>query len=387
MTNLDYQSKYIKSLQSGHYELYYKIELLFNDESFKEDITEYVKKGNVQVQFKNGVRRNCSLSIDNKRLDFIPNVDRLWIGQKFRVVLGLKNTDSENFEFPQGVFVISNPVVRSETSLPSVDIYGVDKFGMLDGTLGGELTDIHQIENGSNIPNFIRTTLNLEFSNGDKIDNIEPVISQENTNATTPYTIRHERGSNYGELLNEAVKVTSGNLFYNVNGELEYQYDYEDDTKGSIVDLYRGDKIYISATETKNYDKIYNAVTVLSDNVDGSLTKATVKNENYESGTNIYRTPERTKVYEEYVYDTDEKAREYATYLLKRHSRLNSSFDVSCMPIFNLDVDRVITITDDRLGYEEERLVLNSINLGFGTSSDFTMSINATNSNDISFEV
>ena len=380
MATMQDNDAYVELIQTGLYQPFYRVELLdFETEEFFEDITQYVRSGTVTVTLKNGGRWSCTLVLSNPDGILTPNRDRLWYAHKFRIVLGAIDNQTGNvFEYPQGVYCISQADLASHYSDGFVQVSASDKFALLDGTLAGTLTNIEIINNNSNIYDYIRTVLNTDLSNGSPQDPIDPNLSLDFNDSTNPYTIRHDRNSSQADVFLELAVINSADIFYSKSGELTYREDIDDSEKEPLFDFEKGDKLYKTANRSYPYSMVKNSVTVIGDVIEGNIVQATARNENPESDTNVNVIPENNFEVTESVYQTDAQALLYAQYLLNIKTRLQSSFDLDVLPVFHLDVDDVIRVTDSELNSDLEPMVINTINIGFGNSNQFLMTINAT---------
>ena len=104
---------------SGNYRRAVKVEWLNPDESVAFEFTDSLYDINVDlsVNYQSGSRRTCTLTLSNERNQFPVNFNNIWMGQKFKLWMGLYIDDETPYYFPQGVFYVSNP---SETYQPSV---------------------------------------------------------------------------------------------------------------------------------------------------------------------------------------------------------------------------------------------------------------------------
>ena len=76
------------------------------------------------------------------------------------------------------------------------------------------------------------------------------------------------------------------------------------------------------------------------------------------------------------VYNND-RAKDYAEYTLNQKSIMQETMDFSCPLLPHLDVNRVITVTDDYYKFNKQRFIIQSLTIPLDTSSK--MSITASN--------
>ena len=85
----------------------------------------------------------------------------------------------------------------------------------------------------------------------------------------------------------------------------------------------------------------------------------------------------KTKVCEDTNYYTDELCQDWANYLLKRNTILQSSLNISTIPMYHLDVNKLITITNEKNHLKQEKFLINSLSipLGIGQMSMSVISV------------
>ena len=103
---------------SGNFRKAVKVEWLNPDETVAFEFTNSLYDINVDlsVNYQNGSRRTCTITLNNDRNQFPINFNNIWFGQKFKLWMGVYIDEKTPYYFPQGVFFISNP---NETYQPS----------------------------------------------------------------------------------------------------------------------------------------------------------------------------------------------------------------------------------------------------------------------------
>ena len=374
-------SDYYAKLRTRYRKPKIKIELLHReDESIYRSITTDLinSSGALTISNQNGLRRHLDLSLVNLDGEYLPDIDGLWVGGKIKLWLG-EEIDGEDLWFPQGVFVLTNPDAESYRSSRILRLKAVDKFGLLDGTVGGETNSTYIVPVGSNVYTVLRELLNGTSTSDLPVDIKTPILDQQYAAEVTPYTLRKEVGDVLGNVLLELQGMLSANVFYNVNGEIVFERDSSDDIKGSLWDFSTDEFNYLGATRTYKFDEVYNAVRVIGDNIDGNLALYEAQNTNLASPTSIQNLGfQRTWVIEDPVINTDTLAEDRANYELKRVTALYSDISLSAIPMYHLDVDHVITLTDSGLGLNRDRFLINEITIPLSTGGQMTISASKT---------
>lgn len=360
-------SDYVDSIRSGIYKPTVRIELLRDDETVESVLSGDVLSGTLSINRNNGVRRTCSVTFVATE-DLLPNVYGIWAKRKFKLWLGLE-TDNGEYLKPQGVFVVTNPSYNSTPTDKIVTINGIDKFCLFNGEIGGVLKDIYQVGSGTNVNNAVITIIQ-EF--GDVKNPILDLSTQ-----TFPYDIRKGQDENIGDMLKEIAYFSSRNIFYNENGELVFEDDVDDNIKGSLWDFNDSyDKFsYLGSDVEYKFDGVKNVVKVIGNNVNGTTVQYTAINNNPSTGTEVDRIGELAMVVINDYISTISEAQNLAEYILKRTKVLASSATIRAIKMFELDVDKVITVTDSNLNFDKKRFLINQISIDLSIGGEMTLSV------------
>lgn len=356
-----------------------KIEVLRDDETVKKVIPlKDNLGGSLSINKQNGLRRSMSFSVMNDNKLYIPQENGLWFYTKFKLWLGLE-INGEEFYLPQGIFILENAEVTSNGSDTKVDIKLLDKYSMLDGSIFGELEASYEIPLNTSVPQAIKTILGVAG------DLNSPMIDNAFTSILTPYTLRLNGGDNLGKLIEELAEMCSADFYYNEDGIFIFEKFIEDNTKPSIQDFTTEDVLYLGGSKRYNLSEVYNGVRAEGTNINGNSVSAIVKNENLKSNTNIFVTREKIKHFTSNSITSLEQANLWAQYQLRQIMALKAEGSYTCMRIiFHLDVNKVITITDDNLNSNRERFLIQSLTIPFGIGSG-TSSFNAVNTNELEY--
>lgn len=358
-----------------------KVEMLDRDEHI---ISNYVFdgwriiSGSLTVSQNNGVRRSCSLTLNNYDHYLDPSPDIIWINQKFALYLGFK-INGEDFFIKQGVFVMDDPVMDKSGTVPVLKITSQDKWALLNGDLGGNLDATYIIPIGSS-PNTALSTL-LTVS---AIDDPQGLIADATTEVT-PYLSQTDIENSYADVALDLTTMLARNIYFDKSGHLNYRDDIDDSLKPSLFDFNDGNTVqYLGGAQTFVYKNAYNIVRVIGNNINGHQASATVRNENSASPLAIERIGEKAmKPIKDNLISTDTLALYRAQYELKQASRLYSSVKFNCYPLYHLDVDNICRVTDPKINLDNERLLINGYTINFGRSN--SMSIDATKVQELLF--
>lgn len=398
--------KYIKKIKENP-KCAIKIEWLNADESVKYEFTNdlYDINASVNVNYQNGSRRSCTVTLNNDKNKFPVDFNHIWFGQKFKLWMGIYIDDETPYYFPQGVFYVSNPNDAYTPTSRTVTINGVDKWAFLDGRLFGVLSGTYITNVDIDLYGAIRQLLRLSrFKNDfgeadniiDAVDPIEPKLSPYFLTKTTvvnkkeksvldcPYTATVERGKTYADILLEYATILCAAIYYDVNGRLvvEPLIDTADDitdvNKEILWDYTVDEKTFLGLNQTHNFEKIYNDFMVLGNVLNGYQFKGRVQNRNPMSNTCIQRIGVRTKPpIEDNQYVSDEQCEELAKYHAKMDTILQKSGTIQSVALYHLDVNKLVTVSTPNNDMSKELYLIN----GFSLSATGTMSINVTSVN------
>lgn len=407
--------KYIKKIKDD-FRVAIKVEWLNPDETVNFEFTNalYDMNVSVNVNYQDGCRRSCTLTLNNDRNRFPINYNNIWIGQKFKLWMGIYIDEKTPYYLPQGVFYVSNPNEVYNPSTRTITLNGVDKWAYLDGTLFGVLSGTYQTGINTNLYEALRKLLKISRYNNDfeettakedMIDPIPPLLSSyfaskvetikeinadgeicERTHKVIlcPYTATVERGKTYADVLLEYATILCANIYYDVHGRLvlEPKIDTADDitdtNKEILWDYTVDEKTFLGLTQTYNFDKVYNDFIVLGNITNGYQAKGRVQNRNPMSNTCIQKIGLRTKEpYEDNQYVTDEQCEELAKYYAKTDTIIQKSGTISSITLYHLDVNKLVSVSTPNNNMGKELFLIN----GFSLSSSGTMSLNVTSVN------
>lgn len=398
--------RYIETLNKSHNQAV-KVEWLNPDESVNFEFTNaiYNMQVDLSVNYQSGSRRTCTITINNDKNKFPINFNNIWMGQKFKLWLGVYLDDKTPCYFPQGVFYVSNPNETYNPSTRTITLSGVDKWAYLDGTLFGKLSGTYQTNINNNLYDAIKSLLKLSRYENKKtdvpsnmIDPVEPFLSPYFlTKMTTangvnqpvykcPYTAIVERGKSLADVLLEYATILCANVYYDVNGRLTLEPmsntvdDLIDTDKEILWHFTVDEKTFLGLTQTYNFDKVYNDFIVLGNITNGYQFKGRVQNRNPLSNTCVQKIGLKTKEpFEDNKYVSNQQCLELAKYYAKTDTILQKSGSISSVAMYHLDVNKLVTLSTPNNDMSKELFLIN----GFDLSTSGTMNINVTSVNII----
>lgn len=357
----------------------YKIELLRKiDEtpylSFEGELID--SNGTLTIGNEEGVRRTCSFSISNINNEYTELFKNIGIGSKFKLYLGYR-INGNNFYMPQGIFIIDTPQMNSLLADKSIIITGTDKWSMLNGSNGGVLQVTYSAAAGSKLGDMISTLLSLDIVSDPK----PPIIDSSVKDFEIYYDIVKPVGNYVSDIILEAVYSASCYCYYDESGFLNvrpFEYDFDKYPAHFFSDEL--DINYISSQRIYNLVENYNAIYVEGDNTQSEdpVYCAFAYNQDPTDPNSIpslgYR---KFKIITEYTkgINTQEKANDRAMWELKKASSEQSNVTINSVPMYHLDVNKIIALTDSHLGADGEKFLINSISIPISISGEMTLEV------------
>ena len=402
--------------------------------------------GSISINFQQGVRRSCSLTLINvnknlhlKEGKYLLNENGLWINTKFKLYTGIKIKKFENlppdeldyknsgedllykdstqenlwirnngqkiqediYWFSQGVFLLTDPSVLRDMSKRTITLNGIDKFGAFGSETNFSSTEAtYKIEADSNVKEVVSTILDFDKGNGLKLDVKEPyldpntkVLVSDGTReepvaqVTLPFEINKSPETYFSDILIELANIFACDIYYDTEGRLHLEKGNEKmsmEDFNSLWDYSDKEPEYFSPQLNYDFKSVFNVVKVVGDNPSSdSISEVTLKNEDPSSPTRIALLGEKILYIESSFCYNLQRTKDFANYMLKKKTMvpLTFSFQSSFMP--HLDVNKIITITDDYYNFFQQRFVIQSLTIPLTTKS--LMDIECTNTSLIPY--
>ena len=358
----------------------FKLEILDHMEHCYGEITKDVSTTEhytINMNRQQGTRRSCTLTMIDLNSEYIPSINNtFWYNRKFKLYTGIKDIENGNiYWFSQGIFLCSNASAVEHI----VTINGVDKFGLLDGTLNVHMIqETYKVEVGTKIGELIRCTLMLELGNGQPIDPIMPLIDPAFENVVTINEVSLDPGAYLGDIFTQVASMLGADVYYNVEGRLVLSRIFNDDIP--FYYIYKGrswhfDDIkenFIEPSVNYEMDGV-NYIMVATDNTEGEVYSYTAINDNPNSPISVSHIGYRRNKDNPISYipmgstvdkeSAEEKCRQYAEYLLLQHTCPTIAISFSSVIMPHLKEDDVVTINDNYFGFDNAPFLVQSITL------------------------
>lgn len=375
-------NKYISLVRDQAVRPRFRLSLLYDNEDFRRDISEYLiaGSGSLQIQYAQGQRRSLNFTLDNSTGIFTPtgiNSD-IWVNTKFKLELGMETSTGDIIWNSAGIFVIGTPQAIRQNAQETIDIQCYDKFALLDGTLGGTLEATYEIDAGETIYNVIVDTLLEDNGNGYPIDLKQVFFDTSLINEVTQYTVSKSANESYGDMLIELANMIACDIYYNENGNLVVQSGIKDISQVNKPTLwtYKDTEYeYISGHINYDFTSVRNRVTVVGCNVnsDNGIYVAVAENTNPRSSTRIDLIGIKNYYLEDNNIYTQALAQDRADYELNKLAIVQQTVDIESTFMIHLDVNNCIALDDDFFDYFDERFIIQSISIPLSIQSQITI--------------
>lgn len=381
-----YNQNYINVCKQSVKLIKIKIELLdWYEQSVGEITTNIINaSGNINVNYQQGTRRTCSLSIIDKQVVYLPSENSpFWYNKKIKIYLGI-SSGKDIYYWSQGVFLIQSLSFDNNYKL---NIEGVDKFGLFDGSLNLWKADSEYnyfVKNKIDIYSLIQKTLLSDIGNGYATDYSQSIIDFDYFGKLIQADISLDTGRFIGEMLIELANTYGADIYYDVDGHLIFHKMFGDSYPASYQYIAPqwcfNDENCDFLTQNNNYQLDgHNRVLVYTNSTNSVNYNYTALNTNPSSPLDINAVGTRSLDDVEIALSegmTADDCRQYAEYLLSKECRNTVNSELTCNILPHLDVNKIISITNKQFNYNAERFIVNSITLPIGTSN---MSISSTN--------
>lgn len=356
-------------------------------------------EGQITNTLNDGVRRACSFSLKNFNQEYCDFFGNLAIGSKFMVWMGYRIAEGYDYLFPYGIYVLDAPVLESNTASKIANISGTDKWSMLNGINGGILQAPYIVPTGTYMGDVVPDLLSLDVTSDPKVPSIFGLDYAQQMSAPfnsiipplfryqMTYDITKDIGAYVSDILLDICANANAYVYYNANGRLIVKpYDY-DSVKPSIHDFvgeqenYASNDInYISAQKTYNYSELYNATIVVADSVQDDnipIIAEAINNDISDPNSFTNLGYKKYKVINQYVngITNTQQAQERANYELKKVAAMQSSISLTCLPLYHLEVNNIVTVTDPFINANNERFLIKSITTPMSIDGEMTLEL------------
>ena len=334
----------------------------------------FIQDGSTTVNLQNGKRRTATVTLSNADDEYEYSVNKLWFGQRIRIMEGMILPNGKEYYLPQGVYYAVDPEETLNPKKKTVALNLQDKWAYLDGTLFGHLDGIYEIPINTPIFEAVQSVLDLPKGNGETVDNVKPVFTEYYNEQETvlpngesvsdlllPYTYRCESDEGtYADILLEMNKIIAGWIGYDQTGRLRIdpsQDDILDSTKPIQWEFTPNEKQFMGATYTVKNTDVFNDVIIAGEGLNKyANVSGRAINLDPASDTSAKLIGHKIRRESQPGFSTRKQCEALAVFRLKRQTILQKSVSIKSTQMFHLYENQLVTIRRiDKKGQPIER--------------------------------
>lgn len=329
-----------------------KIEILNQERIVLDEIQGIITKGSYDITSKIGVRRTCQLDLSVDKTWLPKPNSKLWIDKLVRVYQGIKdNVTGDIVWFIIGTFAINNiDLDVSNDGNYVISFEGSDMVSLLNGDLGGGLPHKIILEPEQKISDAIKNILINEAN--------ETRLNIEDTEYDIPYKLDFDVDDTIWDIIEEIIELYMNfEAFYDAYGNFVFQKSsglFND----SPVFEFKDSELITDMSVSYDYENVKNEIYVF-----GRINKTTNARPKYsitltdkDYPNNPFtveklkeKSPRRLTIEEDKYYTTDQ-CQMRVDYEFSKRNHLAETMSINCLPVYFLDVNKIITVDDDRYG-------------------------------------
>ncbi len=401
------QSEYNVAKQNGRI-IHTKINILNFDLQVVSEISGVVLEGSTyNIDATSDIRRTCSISLVPKDNSFnIEYGGKLWMDKYVQVFVGIEDVKNNNEVVYSnlGLYLVNNPDQVYDATNNTITINGIDLMAKITGMRNGYLEGItYQIPVYSGIKQVMTKLINVECGFPKySIDQPSPTI-------LTPYDMSFGLGSTAYNILSQLRDINSNyQTYFDQEGVFWFNAIPSGDNEQIRVDDDIWKKVLISYKKSTDFESVKNYIEVFGKTQDtgyqptGSTeTYYTPYGVAYENNPdspfyvgdnfenririvlsggeydNIFPIRNQYTGQIDSLEDFNSLAQQRANYELYTRCRLQDQIELTCVPVYWLDVNWLISITlPNKQGKEEtQKYIIKKISttLGVNGTQNITM--------------
>lgn len=307
-----------------------------------------------------------------------------------------------------GIYLVENPSVSYDATNNVLSISGIDMMAKLTGLRNGYVSAegeavTYQIPQGSNIINVMRATLrDLGHVNRYRLLDESELITK-----TVPNDLMFSMGATIYDMLSQLRDINANyQIYYDTNGVFNFSMIPSGEKEFIVADDKLWKQVLISYDMSVSFDDVKNYVEVYGKTDDyGHTPMGIAYDNNPESPFYIYGNAGIIrKVFQGGEYDNitgqgnpqtsyssieermkdpvwqayDTLAQQRANYELYLNCRLQDQVNITCVPVYWLDVNQLVELTlpNKQTGVEEtHKYIIKNINTTLGVNGTQTITL------------
>lgn len=382
----DNQQEYNVATQGGRI-IHTKINILnYNFQTVGEISGVVLDGSSYNIDATSDIRRTCNISLIPIDSTFdVSAGGKIWLDKYVQIFIGIEDVQNNNeiVYSNLGIYLINNPEQNYSATNNTLTICGIDLMAKITGLRNGYLEGL-EYQIGQNVG--IKQTMTHVIRDECGFPNYS--IDQPSPTILTPYEMTFGLGSTAYNIISQLRDINSNyQTYFDVDGIFWFNqipmgkiYEGQTGTNNQImVDDSLWKKVLISYKRNYDFESVKNVIEVFGKTQDNGQTpygKAVDDNPTspfyvgrYNSTTHRYENGIRIVLsggeYDNIfpivdangnITDLNGLAQQRANFELYTRCRLQDSLDLSCIPVYWLDVNWVISITlpNKQTGIEEK---------------------------------
>lgn len=330
-----------------HRDIHIKINLLNFQFVTVNEISGYaLEVPKISEQASSDIRRTCDISICIKDQDFdVKAGGQMFLDKYIQIFVGIDNIkNGETIWFNKGIYLINQPTYEYDKTTNTLSFQGVDLMAKLTGMRNGNLEGItYMIKSGDDIRGVIISA--LKEAGFDKY-----IIDIEDGQELTPYEIKIESGGTVYDILSQIRDIyPMYQIYFDIDGVFHYELIPSGQDENIIADDTLWKSLMQKVTKNVDFESVKNVIEVWGAEHSTGQYHALIKDENPNSPFYVLGTTGEIRIVlsgEDYsVIPSDDLCMQRAEYELYLRARLNDTIVIECVPIYFLEVDKLISIT------------------------------------------
>ena len=387
------QQEYNVAKQNGRI-IHTKINVLNFDLQTVGEISGVVLEGSsYSIDATSDIRRTCNISlIPTDRSFNVEYGSKIWLDKFIQVFVGIEDNknNGEIVYSNLGLYMINNPNQVYDATNNTITIAGIDLMAKMTGMRNGYLEGItYQVPADSGIKQVMTALIH------DECGFTKYSIDQPSPTILTPYEMSFGLGSTAYNILTQLRDINSNyQTYFDQNGVFWFNKIPDGTNEQIMVDDDIWKKVLISYKKSYDFESVKNYIEVFGKTQDDGHTPYGVAYEGnpdspfyvgdinpitgkYENEIRIVLSGgEYDNIYPLGDYDTqpdefNSLAQQRANYELYTRCRLQDQIELTCVPVYWLDVNWLteITLPNKQTQVEEkEYYIIKKINTTLGVS-------------------
>lgn len=340
------QDMYNVTLQPSR-NIHVKINLLNFQFATVNEISGYALEfPRISEQASSDIRRTCDVSICIQNQDFdVKAGGQIFLDKYIQVFVGIDSIRTgETVWFNKGIYLINQPTYEYDATTNTLSFQGVDLMAKLTGMRNGNLEGIDYIvENGADIREVVVATLTEAGFN-------RYIIDIKDGQNITPYEIRISAGGTAYDILSQIRDIyPMYQIYFDIDGVFHYEPIPNGQNENIIVDDSLWKPLLRKVIKNVDFESVKNVIEVWGAEHSTGQYSAIIEDDNPDSPFYVLGSTGKIRIVlsgEDYsVIPSDDLCMQRAEYELYLRARLNDTIDIECVPIYFLEVNKLISIT------------------------------------------